>query len=396
MLPARVIAVFLLAVLIMAETVTSLIFPIGEELLAATEESLSWDATDIGDASCEKESLSLLVMKLSKGRAYVSDSRPMGDGECVLILERRRMGSGGDEGFREDFQNAEPVGNAALGFLLKDGTLALGPVYNSQGEFLPEKYGDLLFQRKLRGFYGRILSLTERGGPEKRREGREGGREEEIEEGRQEEREVGREEGEEAESKAESPTPTPAQCPTQDNIPDANIPLTPLSDEENPGEFSIFSFSEASWASLLGKKLLFVFFDPLCPYSKALLKGPLPKLLDDFGAASLWVPVSLLKGSLPYGESFLRTGSLPEMRKGGEDLGRETIRGSSFKKTWSRLSLDAAEMVRKNTLNFAGLFPEGEAASPVLIYKEGGELRVLKGVPEDKDLEKMKIEPFGS
>jgi hypothetical protein len=167
---------------------------------------------------------------------------------------------------------------------------------------------------------------------------------------------------------------------------------------ENDGEDA---FPEAP-----AERKVYVFFDPFCPYSVLMQNGNFGPGLLKSGVKSVWIPVSLLEGSLPHGEFFLSRGRLAKNKdevtfeshfyswaktkapQGKNGNGKGPKR-SSPEENWAGPS-----MVLENSHRFRELFKGGALVSPVTVFKADGRIRVLKGVPKDYEIDASKIEPL--
>ncbi|MDR2198127.1 MAG: hypothetical protein LBR53_01490 [Deltaproteobacteria bacterium] len=149
------------------------------------------------------------------------------------------------------------------------------------------------------------------------------------------------------------------------------------------------------------KKDFYVFIDPLCPESRGFLESPEFKRLTERGLKPFIVPVALLNGSLPYGESYLATGSLnpdPDvltLRKlmyewmgNEEDYLKDPVPDDP--KKWLGPS-----RVMENTFRLRSLGVNGNPpASPSVAYRLDGEVRLVAGPPDEKELKLMETSLF--
>jgi hypothetical protein len=140
------------------------------------------------------------------------------------------------------------------------------------------------------------------------------------------------------------------------------------------------------------KNGLYVFLDLLCPAGNALARSKELSELLSGGIKAYFVPIAIINGSIPYGETFLATENL--------DLDPKVLNVRKLMYSWlgkeeERLSVPipsdprdwfGPSIVLENTYRLRSLFQgSGAVASPTILYRKDGKLKVIQGVPSARE-----------
>jgi hypothetical protein len=440
---------------------------------------------DLDPSYCNLRTVKGRILDYSRGQAKADAVYYLkNEGICAVILKKtgktafsdsndfKTMNPGNlsDTGISSNYKNHEALiasSSSTMGFLLKDGTLVMGPVFNPQGEYLQEKYGHLLAAYKLKDFHGLILESDDEDLSSFEEQKTDNG----LSASSQNKDIIGAfvsmkekyskdlprevlDEEEEKDKKSNGIDNTiPSSYSSYTNYTD----ISSSSYITNKTKFRNYSSYDDGEKGLLQKRV-YVFFDPLCPFSAKLKNSVFPKKLREAGVDSLWIPISVFGGSLPYGEYFLRekrltknpldvsldkdfyswsegrsneksdTYALLDENEGtgkanGSESNVENNSNESEEESKKRedsacsyksmLREDSKEpfykkryvpeeewrgpsLVLENTLRFEGsiLGREDDLVSPTLVFKENGTIKVIRGVPKEGDFDPFLIEPF--